>query len=59
VSEPQCPEALYSPTTDIIRRCVLNPREHDWRDWHETESGTQWRHRINESMEGPEWTPPF
>lgn len=43
---PQCPEALYSPETDTLRRCTRGP--HDWRDWHETEIGTQWRHATEE-----------
>ncbi|MFF7879154.1 hypothetical protein ACFZDM_33575 [Streptomyces californicus] len=40
---PQCPEALYSPDTDTLRRCIRDPREHDWRDWHEAEGGIEWR----------------
>ncbi|KUH38419.1 MULTISPECIES: hypothetical protein [Streptomyces] len=54
---PQCPAALYSPSTDTLRRCVLGP--HDWRGWHETASGIQWRDTDAEPKEGPEWTPPF
>lgn len=41
----QCPEALYSPETDTLRRCIRGPHS----DWHETESGLQWQH----NEEGP------
>ena len=37
---PQCPEALYSPETDVLRRCVQRAPH----DWHEAEGGVQWRH---------------
>lgn len=53
---PQCPEALYSPETDTLRRCTRGP--HDWRDWHETESGTQWRH-ATEEQSSPTLDDPF
>lgn len=59
-SGPQCPEALYTPQTDTLRRCVLGA--HGGQDlgvWHESEDGIQWRHSGTESEEGPEWTPPF
>ncbi|MEU0837150.1 hypothetical protein [Streptomyces sp. NPDC005969] len=36
---PQCPEALYTPETDTLRRCIQRGPH----DWHETEHGTQWR----------------
>ncbi|MEV8101022.1 hypothetical protein [Streptomyces sp. NPDC088135] len=35
----QCPEALYTPETDILLRC----NQRGPHDWHETEHGTQWR----------------
>lgn len=38
-SAPQCPEALYTPETDTLRRCIQNGPH----DWHETERGVQWR----------------
>ncbi|MET8826027.1 hypothetical protein ABZX40_13220 [Streptomyces sp. NPDC004610] len=57
---PQCPEALYSPATDTLRRCVLGPHAGtDSRAWHETKDGIQWRHTDTEPKEGPEWMPPF
>lgn len=36
---PQCPEALYTPETDTLRRCIQSGPH----DWHETERGIQWR----------------
>jgi hypothetical protein len=58
--EPQCPEALFNPTTGAIRRCVLGPHAGgDLHAWHQTENGTQWRIPKTEPKEGPEWTPPF
>lgn len=53
---PQCPEALYSPETDTLRRCIRGP--HDWRDWHETERGIQWRH-ATEEHNSPQLDDPF
>ena len=60
MSEPQCPSALFNPMTGSIRHCVLGPHAGgDLNAWHQTENGTQWRLNIDESMEGPEWAPPF
>jgi hypothetical protein len=41
----QCPEALYSPETGTLHRCIRGPHS----DWHETEGGLQWQH----NEEGP------
>jgi hypothetical protein len=36
---PQCPEALYSPDIDVLRRCIQRgPHE-----WHMSEDGVEWR----------------
>lgn len=38
-TSPQCPEALYSPDTDVLRRCIQRgPHE-----WHMSEGGVEWR----------------
>lgn len=50
MTEIVCPEALFNPDTGALTRCIRGP--HDWRDWHESESGTQWRHATDESKEG-------
>jgi len=36
---PQCPEALYTPETDTLRRCTQSGPH----DWHEDEHGLKWR----------------
>jgi hypothetical protein len=60
MTEPQCPEALYNPDTDTLRRCVLGPHGGlNLGVWHEAEDGIQWRIPDTEPKEGPEWTPPF
>ncbi|MFE4867652.1 hypothetical protein [Streptomyces sp. NPDC056682] len=48
-ADPQCPEALYSPETDILRRCV----EQDQHDWHRTAGGTQWQVPAGRTVEMP------
>lgn len=46
---PQCPEALFNPETDDLRRCV----QHGPHEWHKTPGGTEWRVRVDESTEVP------
>lgn len=44
-ASPQCPEALYNPDTDTLRRCIRGPHQ----DWHETEGGLKWQ----DNTDGP------
>jgi len=46
---PQCPEALFSPETGDLRRCV----QHGRHDWHRTSGGTEWRVPVDSSAEVP------
>ncbi|MFJ3283345.1 hypothetical protein [Streptomyces halstedii] len=45
IEPSQCPEALYIPDTDTLRRCVSGPGRHAW---HKDEHGTQWRDLMTE-----------
>lgn len=47
---PRCPEALYNRDTGDLRRCHRQDR-HDWRDWHRTASGTEWRLPVDVDQE--------
>jgi hypothetical protein len=46
---PQCPEALFNPDTDGLRRCIQDGRHED----HQTADGTQWHIPVNTTAEVP------
>jgi hypothetical protein len=48
-ADPQCPEALFSPDTGALLRCV----QRDHHDWHQTPAGTEWRLPASASTEVP------
>jgi hypothetical protein len=47
---PQCPEALFNPDTDDLRRCVAPPGLHEL---HQAADGTEWHITLDTSTEVP------
>ncbi|WP_405769194.1 hypothetical protein OG539_32590 [Actinacidiphila glaucinigra] len=45
---PQCPEALFNPDTDDLRRCINT----GWHEDHQTVDGAKWHIAINTNPEG-------